>query len=110
MSNKLENIGLMIRNERLHKGLTQEELETRIGVGKAQISKIEDGKGITIKTISKVLDVLSLLASVVLQNKQIIDKDVIACIVAVIREFAHKLLISLWNIMMQSIYFRLIIA
>lgn len=41
MTNRLENIGLMIRNERLRKGLTQEELGERVGVGKAQISKIE---------------------------------------------------------------------
>ena len=45
MTNRLENIGPMIRNERLRKGLTQEELGERVGVGKAQISKIESGKG-----------------------------------------------------------------
>ena len=52
MTDSIENIGLMIRNERLRKGLTQEELGKRIGVGKAQISKIESGKGLTIKTIT----------------------------------------------------------
>ena len=52
MTDSIENIGLMIRNERLRKGLTQEELGKRIGVGKAQISKIESGKGLTIKTLS----------------------------------------------------------
>ena len=36
MANSLENIGPMIRNERLRKGLTQEELGERVGVGKAQ--------------------------------------------------------------------------
>ena len=40
MTDSIENIGLMIRNERLRKGLTQEELGKRIGVGKAQISKL----------------------------------------------------------------------
>ena len=59
MTDSIENIGLMIRNERLRKGLTQEELGKRIGVGKAQISKIESGKGLTIKTITKVLDALT---------------------------------------------------
>lgn len=53
MTNRLENIGLMIRNERLRKGLAQEELGERVGVGKAQISKIERGKGLTIKTVTK---------------------------------------------------------
>ena len=67
MTDSIENIGLMIRNERLRKGLTQEELGKRIGVGKAQISKIESGKGLTIKTITKVLDALGMSASVILQ-------------------------------------------
>ena len=50
MTDSIENIGLMIRNERLRKRLIQEELGKRIGVGKALISKIESGKGLTIKT------------------------------------------------------------
>ena len=85
MTNSIENIGLMIRNERLRKGLTQEELGERVGVGKAQISKIE---GLTIKTVTKVLDALGMSASVVLQNTQTIDKNVIAYVVAAISEFA----------------------
>lgn len=89
MTIRLENIGLMIRNERLRKGLTQEELGERVGVGKAQISKIERGKGLTIKTVTKVLDALGMSASVVLKGEQEIDKNVIAYIVAAISEFAE---------------------
>lgn len=88
MTNRIENIGLMIRDERLRKGLTQEELGERVGVGKAQISKIESGKGLTIKTVTKVLDALGMSASVILQNTQTIDKNVIAYVVAAISEFA----------------------
>lgn len=88
MTNSIENIGLMVRNERLRKGLTQEELGERVGVGKAQISKIESGKGLTIKTVTKVLDALGMSASVILQNTQTIDKNVIAYVVAAISEFA----------------------
>lgn len=88
MTNSIENIGLMIRNERLRKGLTQEELGERVGVGKAQIFKIESGKGLTIKTVTKVLDALGMSASVILQNTQTIDKNVIAYVVAAISEFA----------------------
>lgn len=88
MTNRIENIGLMIRDERLRKGLTQEELGERVGVGKAQISKIESGKGLTIKTVTKVLDALGMSTSVVLQNTQTIDKNVIAYVVAAISEFA----------------------
>ena len=88
MTNRIENIGLMIRDERLRKGLTQEELGERVGVGKAQISKIESGKGLTIKTVTKVLDALGMSASVILQNTQTIYKNVIAYVVTAISEFA----------------------
>ncbi len=95
MANTIENIGLMIRAERLNKGLTQEELGKRIGVGKAQISKIESGKGLTVKTVTKVLEALGTSASVVLQTAQSIDKKVIAYIVAAISEFAKTHHISI---------------
>ena len=85
---RIENIGLLIRNERLRKGFTQEELGERVGVGKAQISKIESGKGLTIKTVTKVLDALGMSASVSLQNTQEINKNVIGYVVAAISEFA----------------------
>lgn len=90
MTNRLENIGLIIRNERFRKGLTQEELGERVGVGKAQISKIESGKGLTIKTVTKVLDALDMSASVVLKSEQEFDKNVIAYIVTAISEFAKS--------------------
>lgn len=88
MMDRIENIGLLIRNERLRKGFTQEELGERVGVGKAQISKIESGKGLTIKTVTKVLDALGMSASVSLQNNQVINKNVIGYVVAAISEFA----------------------
>lgn len=44
MRDRIENIGLMIRNERLRKGLTQEELGERVGVGKAQFLKLKEEK------------------------------------------------------------------
>lgn len=90
MTNRLENIGSIIRNERIRKRLTQEELGERVGVGKAQISKIESGKGLTIKTVTKVLDALGISASVVLKNEPEIDKNVIAYIVTTISEFAKN--------------------
>lgn len=90
MTNRLENIGSIIRNECIRKGLTQEELGERLGVGKAQISKIEIGKELTIKTITKELDALGMSASVVKKNEPEINKNVIAYIVAVISEFAKS--------------------
>lgn len=88
MNIDITKIGLLIREERVRRGMTQEELGTRIGVGKAQISKIESGKGLTIKTVTKVLEALNLSATVNLTTPQKIDKRVIGYVVAVISEFA----------------------
>lgn len=88
MTARIDNIGAMIRNERLRRGMTQEELGELVGVGKAQISKIESGKGLTIKTVTKVLGALELSASVSLKSEQRIDKRIIGYIVAAINEFA----------------------
>ena len=95
MAGKIEKIGFMIRNERLRKGLTQEDLGERIGVGKSQISKIESGKGLTIKTVTKVFNALGISASVILQNIQTIDKNMVAYIIATINEFAKAHNISI---------------
>lgn len=84
----IDNIGAMIRNERLRRDMTQEELGELVGVGKAQISKIESGKGLTIKTVTKVLGALGLSASVSFKKEQKIDRKVIGYIVAAINEFA----------------------
>lgn len=46
MNTKIDNIGVLIRSERTRRGMTQEELGERVGVGKAQISKIESGRWI----------------------------------------------------------------
>lgn len=88
MNVDIDKIGTLIREERIRRGMTQEELGAKIGVGKAQISKIESAKGLTIKTVTKVLEALSLSATVTLNAPQKIDKRVIGYIVAVISEFA----------------------
>lgn len=88
MNVDIDKIGTLIREERMRRGMTQEELGAKIGVGKAQISKIESAKGLTIKTVTKVLEALSLSATVTLNAPQKIDKRVIGYIVAVISEFA----------------------
>lgn len=93
MTAKIEDLGLLIRIERRSRGMTQEELGVRIGVGKSQISKIESGKGLTIKTVTKVLQALGLSASVEFKSEQRIDKRIIGYVVAAISEFAkaHKM-------------------
>ncbi|MCM1301259.1 MAG: DUF3791 domain-containing protein [Bacteroides cellulosilyticus] len=88
MNTRIDHIGALIHGERTRRGLTQEELGLRVGVGKAQISKIESGRGLTIKTVTKVLDALNLSASVSLHPITRIDRRVIGYIVANIGEFA----------------------
>lgn len=51
-------LGEAIKKSRLEQNLTQEELGERIGVKKAQISKLERGYSITIPTMSRVFKAL----------------------------------------------------
>lgn len=51
-------IGETIKNVRLKQKLTQEQLGERIGVQKAQISRIERGQSISLPTISRVFKAL----------------------------------------------------
>ena len=88
MNTRIDNIGALIRSERTRRGMTQEELGKKVGVGKAQISKIESGRGLTIRTVTKVLDALGLSASVRLLAMVPVDRRVIGYIVANIGEFA----------------------
>lgn len=88
MDTRIHDIGTLIQEERIRRGLTQEDLGKRVGVGKAQISKIENGRSLTIKTIMKVLDTLNLSASVKLHPAARIDRRIIGYIIANIGEFA----------------------
>ena len=90
MGTKIEEIGKLIRKERNNLGLTQKELGQKVGVGKAQISKIENGQGSRIKTLTKVLDTLNLTATVELDAATVINKKLIEYVVANISEFAKK--------------------
>jgi len=55
-------IGASIKNVRKAKNLTQAQLGERVGVQAAQISKIENGRNVTITTIIRVLKALGLSA------------------------------------------------
>ena len=56
------NIGEKIRNARLAKGMTQEELGRILGVQKSAIAKYENGRVVNIKrsTLKKISNVLSI--------------------------------------------------
>lgn len=53
-------IGEAIKSERLRQHLTQEQLGERIGVQKAQISRMERGYSISIPTMSRVFKALGI--------------------------------------------------
>ncbi len=56
-------IGEAIKQARKANRLTQEQLGRRIGVQKAQISRLERGKGITFNTMSKVFRAMDVSAT-----------------------------------------------
>lgn len=56
---QIEIIGNLIRQTRLERNLTQEELGRIVGVGKSQISKLEKNAGnVSIQTIKKIFNAL----------------------------------------------------
>lgn len=61
-------IGEAIKQARQSKNLTQEELGTLIGVQRAQISKIENGKNLTVSTIAKVFKAMDISAQLEIGN------------------------------------------
>ena len=60
---KAWEMGEAIRKARQERHLTQEELGERIGVKKAQISRIEKGRNLTIGTLSRVFKAVGIPAS-----------------------------------------------
>ena len=56
------DIGIKIKNARINKGLTQEELGKAIGVQKSAIAKYENGRIVNIKrsTLKKLSDILEI--------------------------------------------------
>jgi DNA-binding XRE family transcriptional regulator len=55
-------IGEAIKQTRLSKNLTQEDLGTILGVQSAQISRIENGRNLTFSTIAKVFKAMDISA------------------------------------------------
>ncbi|NTW32805.1 MAG: helix-turn-helix transcriptional regulator [Bacteroidetes bacterium] len=71
---QLEVLGDMIKQVRLERNLTQEQLGKLIGVQKAQISKLENNTtNVTIYTVLRVFNALKAKLSfkVVLKNRQV---------------------------------------
>jgi transcriptional regulator with XRE-family HTH domain len=81
------NIGDKIRNARINKGMTQEELGKALGVQKSAIAKYEKGRVVNIKrtTLKKLSDILGIAPSELIfdayieeeQKKNDIQADII---------------------------------
>lgn len=56
-------LGEALKQARKMKCLTQQQLGEKVGVQKAQISRLENGKSITIATLSRLLKALNIPAS-----------------------------------------------
>ena len=61
-------IGEAIKRARLSKNLTQEDLGSILGVQRAQISRIENGRNLTFSTIAKVFKAMDISAKLEIGN------------------------------------------
>ena len=57
------HIGEAIKQARIAKNLTQEELGNKVGVQKSHICKIERGRGISLSTMLKLFDAMDIRAT-----------------------------------------------
>ena len=62
------SIGEAIKQARLSKNMTQEELGSLIGVQRAQISRIESGKNLTFSTIARIFKAMGISAKLEIGN------------------------------------------
>lgn len=95
MTDKLDNIGKLFGQRRAELGMTQTEIGERIGVGRATISKIESGKGLTFDTINRMANALDADVTISLSPKGNHTKEVIEYAVTAISEFAKKNLLTI---------------
>lgn len=90
MANKIDEIGTLFLKRRKELGLTQEQLGEKVGVTKSEISKIENGRGITFATINKLSEALGVSAQVELKPTELVSTDIIHYIVMSLGMFARK--------------------
>lgn len=90
MKDRFDKIGKLFGKRRVELGMTQAEVGERIGVGRATISKIESGKGLTFDTINRVANALEADVTIALNPKVNYSKEIVEYIVAAISEFAKR--------------------
>lgn len=96
MNTHLKNIGMLLRLQRENNKLTQNEVGSMIGVQKAMVSKVENGRCVSFETINRLADALGVEPMVELRPKKQPDKNVIDYVMTAIIEFAkrHRLTIK----------------
>lgn len=90
MAYRFDEIGTLFLQRRKELGLTQEQLGEKVGVAKSEVSKIENGRGITFSTINKLSEALGVRAHVELRSTETVSSDVIHYIVMSLGLFARK--------------------
>lgn len=90
MANRIDKIGSLFLKRRKELGLTQEQLGEKVGVSKSEISKIENGRGITFSTINKLSEALGVSAEVELKPTTPVSADIIHYIVMSVGMFARQ--------------------
>ncbi len=89
MKTNLNSIGKLLARQRKSKGLTQAEAGALIGVRKAMVSKIENGKIVNVNSIGRLADALGVEPVVELEAARRPDKNVIEYVMTAIIEFAR---------------------
>lgn len=90
MSIKFDEIGSLFLKRRKELGLTQVQLGEKVGVTKSEISKIENGRGITFSTINKLSKALDVSVQIELKPTGEISSNVIHYIVMSMGMFARQ--------------------
>lgn len=100
-------IGDKIREARLAKGMTQEELGELIGVQKSAIAKYENGRVVNIKrsTLKKISDILGLRPSELIFEEEQKKNDVLSDIIVRMRtdEDFLSLVVSMYKLDSEKI-------
>lgn len=87
---------MLLRLQRENNKLTQNEVGSMIGVQKAMVSKVENGRCVSFETINRLAEALGVEPMVELRPKKQPDKNVIDYVMTAIIEFAkrHRLTIK----------------
>lgn len=90
MNTNLKKIGELLCQRRKSKGLTQEEVGAMIGVGKAMVSKVENGLCVNFNTINRLAEALGVEPVIGFKSQKKADKNLIDYVMTAIIEFASR--------------------